>query len=109
MRAIANELYGQMLVAMALARAGLKDSARAVAAAFARAMRTIDPTRESGPGSNHWCGSCLEDKDEALRLLSTYLATNPQQQSDKDETWWFRDLQDDPRYVSLVGPPSTKP
>jgi len=53
----------------------------------------------------------LGDKDEAIRLLTVYFATNPQQQnsSDKDETWWFRDLKDDPRYVSLVGASSSKP
>ncbi len=40
-----QQLYGQMLVAMALARAGLKDSARAVALR-SRGDAEIDPTRD---------------------------------------------------------------
>jgi len=104
-----RRLRGQMVVAMALARAGLKDSARAVAVR-SRADATMDPVREL-VNFEAIVRTMLGDKDEAIRLLTVYFATNPQQQnsSDKDETWWFRDLKDDPRYVSLVGPPSTKP
>jgi hypothetical protein len=44
------------------------------------------------------------DKDEALRLLNTYYAANPQLREglDHDETWWFKPLKDDPRYKSLI-------
>jgi hypothetical protein len=47
----------------------------------------------------------LGEKDEAIRLLGLYYATNPQQRSsaDKDESWWYRDLKGDPRYEALVG------
>jgi len=50
----------------------------------------------------------MGDKDEAIRLLSTYLAANPQLRSSmaKDETWYFRDLRDDPRWRTLVGTPN---
>ena len=104
-----RRLRGQMLVAMALARAGLKDSARSVAVR-SRADATMDPPREL-VNFEAIVRTMLGDKDEAIRLLTVYFATNPQQQSstDKDESWWFRDLKDDPRYVSLVGAPSTKP
>jgi len=97
-----------MVVAMALARAGLKDSARAVAVR-SRADATMDPLREL-VNFEAIVRTMLGDKDEAIRLLTVYFATNPQQQStnDKDESWWFRDLKDDPRYQALVGTPSKK-
>jgi hypothetical protein len=96
-----------MLVATALARAGLADSARSVARA-ARGDATIDPTRDLSlaEASVHMI---LGDHDEALRLLSTYVAANPQFRATmaKDQTWWFRDLRSDPRYRTLVGLGST--
>ena len=48
----------------------------------------------------------LGDKDEAIRLLGTYVATNPQVRDGiaRDESWWFRDLRQDPRYKQLIGP-----
>jgi eukaryotic-like serine/threonine-protein kinase len=101
-------LRGQMLVAMALARAGLADSARAVAER-SRADAEMDPPRElvSFEAIVH---TILGDKDEAIRLLGRYFATNPQQRSsnDRDETWWFQSLRGDPRYEALVGAPSSK-
>jgi len=103
-------LRGQMLVAMALARAGLADSAKAVAVR-SRADANLDPPRElvSFEAIVH---TILGEKDEAIRLLGLYYATNPQQRTaggDKDETWWYRDLQGDPRYQALVGTPSKTP
>ena len=49
----------------------------------------------------------MGDKEEALRLLTTYVAANPQVRAGmaKDETWWFRDLRSDPRWRSLMGLP----
>jgi eukaryotic-like serine/threonine-protein kinase len=98
-----NAHYGRMLVATALARAGLADSARSVARG-ARADAATDPTRDLAlaEASVHMI---LGDHDEALRLLSTYVAANPQFRATmaKDQTWWFRDLRSDPRYRTLVG------
>lgn len=95
--------YGQMFVAMALVRAGLTDSARAVAAR-ARAGADLDPTRdlEYLEAIVH---NLLGDRDAALRHLSVYYATNPQLRAQlaRDETWWFRNLRDDPRYRALGG------
>jgi hypothetical protein len=95
-------LRGQMLVAMALARAGLADSARSVAAR-SRADATMDPPRElvSYEAIVH---TILGDKDEAIRLLGRYFASNPQQRSsqDRDESWWYQSLRGDPRYEALV-------
>ncbi len=99
-------LRGQMLVAMALARAGLADSARSVAVR-SRADATMDPPRElvSFEAIVH---TILGDKDEAIRLLGRYFASNPQQRSsqDRDESWWYQSLRGDPRYEALVGAPS---
>jgi TolB-like protein/tRNA A-37 threonylcarbamoyl transferase component Bud32 len=98
-----QRLTGQMLVALALARAGLDDSARAVASR-SRGDAEIDPTRDLA-----LLGSLvrilLDDRDEALRLLSTYIATNPQFRTSlaRDQTWWFQSLRDDPRFKGLVG------
>jgi hypothetical protein len=96
-------MYGQMLVALALARAGLKDSARAVALR-SRGDATTDPTRDQALIES-LVRILLEDKDEALRLLSVYIATNPQFRASlaRDQTWWFQSLRDDPRYKALVG------
>ena len=98
-------LRGQMLVAMALARAGLADSAKAVAVR-SRADPTMDPPREL-VSYEAIVRTILGEKDEAIRLLGVYYATNPQQRStsDKDDSWWYRDLKGDPRYEALVGKP----
>jgi hypothetical protein len=47
----------------------------------------------------------LSDQDEAVKLLSTYVAANPQMRESiaKDETWWFRDIKTNPRFRSLFG------
>jgi serine/threonine-protein kinase len=100
---VSQRLYGQMLVALALARAGLKDSARAVALR-SRGDAEIDPTRDQALVES-LVRIILEDRDEALRLLSTYIATNPQFRASlaRDQTWWFQSVRDDPRYKALVG------
>jgi serine/threonine-protein kinase len=98
-----SQLYGQMLVALALARAGLEDSARAVAVR-SRGDAEIDPTRDQALVES-LVRIVLEDKEEALRLLSTYIATNPQFRASlaKDQSWWFQSVRDDPRFKTLVG------
>ncbi|MGH7580205.1 MAG: hypothetical protein ACREM9_08535, partial [Gemmatimonadales bacterium] len=96
-------LRGQMLVAFALARAGLADSARAVAVR-SRADPAQDPDRELTYFEAQLRG-LLGDLDEAFRLLGTYVAINPQVRSSmaQDETWLMRELRKDPRYRELVG------
>jgi hypothetical protein len=98
-----NSHSGMMLVAIALARAGLADSARSVARR-ARADATLDPTKELDilEAQVHLL---LGDRDEALRFLSTYVAANPQVRATmaKDQTWYFRDLRSDPRFRTLMG------
>jgi hypothetical protein len=94
---------GRLLVAMALANAGLKDSARAVALR-ARADASIDPTRDL-VYIEAMLRNLLGDRDECLRLLGLYLATNPNDRSTvaRDETWWWDGVREDPRFKALVG------
>jgi tetratricopeptide (TPR) repeat protein len=94
---------GQLFVAMTLARAGLPDSARAVALR-SRADATVDPGREL-VYIEAMLRNLLGDRDEALRLVGTYLAANAQDRATlaKDETWWWQGLRDDPRFKALVG------
>jgi serine/threonine-protein kinase len=93
---------GEMLVAIAIARAGLADSARKVAE-HARADASVDPTRDLAQWEAY-LRAILGDKDEAFRQLSIYLAANPQERVNlaKEDTWWLRDLRSDPRWKSLV-------
>jgi hypothetical protein len=48
------------------------------------------------------------DKDQALEALKRYLAANPERRISLADTthttssWWFRSLEDDPRYTALV-------
>ncbi|MGE0354374.1 MAG: protein kinase [Gemmatimonadales bacterium] len=96
-------LKGNMLVAMALARAGLPDSARAVATR-ARGDAEVDPTRDLTL-YEAIVRNLLGDRNEAFRLLSTYLAVNPHLRSSlaTDQSWYLADLRNDPRYASLIG------
>jgi tetratricopeptide (TPR) repeat protein len=91
----------QMMVALALARAALPDSARAVAVR-ARADVSLDPTRDLADWEA-WVRTILGDRDEAFRLLSVFLAANPQDRpTGKELSGWLRDLQGDPRWKSLI-------
>jgi serine/threonine-protein kinase len=100
-----RRLRGELLVAMALVRAGLPDSARAVARRV-RSVVTVDadPTRETAY-LEAIVLTMLGDQDEALRRLSDFLAVNPQQRRSlaQDDTWWFAELRDQPEYRRLVG------
>ena len=99
---------GQLLVAMVIARAStaqrdLRDSARAVALRARTSDPAIDPTRELAY-IEALLRNLLGDRDEALKLLTLYLATNPQDRSTlaNDQTWWLAGLRDDPRFKELV-------
>jgi eukaryotic-like serine/threonine-protein kinase len=98
-----NTLYGQMLLAMALVRAGLADSARSLALR-SRGNTTVDPTHDLAY-YEAVVRAQLGDKDEAFKLLGTYVASNPQLRSGlaKDETWQLAPLRSDPRYSTIVG------
>ena len=93
----------QILLSMALANAGLRDSAKAVAFR-ARGNPTVDPTNDL-MYLEVAARNVMGDRAEALRLLKTYVATNPQERESlaRDETWFFRGLRDDPQFKALVG------
>jgi len=96
---------GELFVAMALANAGMKDSARAVALrARAGAGADIDPTRDL-IYIEILFRSMAGDRDEAIRLLKLYLVTNPQGKANiaADSTWWLRELRADPEFRQIVG------
>ncbi len=98
-----NRHKGRMYVAAALARAGLADSARAVAVG-ARADATLDPGREVAYFETV-ARLIMGDTDEAFKQFSSYLASNPQLRESlgNDDTWELRALRGDPRFRSLVG------
>ena len=93
---------GRIVVAAVLARAGLADSARHVLAA-ARAGPDVDPRGEL-MGFQAFAHVLLGEKDEAIGMLQRYLTTFPDHRAGfgKTNMWWWRPLQDDPRFRALT-------
>jgi hypothetical protein len=92
---------GQIIVASVLGRAGLADSARRVLVR-ARADQKIDPRGEL-VGYEAIVRTMLGDKKEAVDLLQRYLINHPDHRDFiKPRAWWWRDLQNDPRFKSLI-------
>jgi len=91
-----------IVVASVLGRANLPDSARRVLER-ARGGADVDPTHEL-PGYEAWVRAQLGDRDEALRLLREYMVANPRHREGfrKRVHWWWRPLQDDPRFKALI-------
>ena len=98
-----KRLYEQIWVAAVLGRAGLKDSARRVLVR-SRGTPAVDPTRDL-LGYQAAVRTMLGDKEEALQLLGEYLVANPRHREGfrQNVHWWWRSLQDDPRFKALVG------
>jgi serine/threonine-protein kinase len=98
-----DELKGRMFVAMALLRADLPDSARAVAKS-ARGDPQVDPQ-----GELLYYEAIIHAQSggtaEAIRLLRRYVALNPSVREYwlQDESWWFDDIRDEPAYKALGG------
>ena len=99
-----RRLRGEMFVAMALVRAGRRDSALSVMERVRDNTGDLDPTHEL-EYFEAIAQTMLGDKDRAFELLTTVVATNPSQRRSfaLDKTWWFKELRDDPRYRSLSG------
>ena len=93
---------GDILVAGALARASLKDSARRVLVR-ARATPEQDPSREL-EGDEAVIRVILGDQDEAIRLISDYLTVNPGHRKGfaTRTGWWWRDIQGNPKFKALI-------
>jgi eukaryotic-like serine/threonine-protein kinase len=97
-----DKLKGKMMVGIAYLRAGMPDSAKAIAAS-AQGDPQVDPRGET-VNLAAIIYSQAGDKDKALSLVSRWFAANPQQRGTaaNDNAWWFKDLRDDPRYKALL-------
>ncbi|HVE77438.1 MAG TPA: serine/threonine-protein kinase [Gemmatimonadaceae bacterium] len=93
---------GEIVVAASLARAELRDSARAVLVR-ARADKTIDRRGEL-IGYEAFVRTILGDRAEAIQLLQLYLTNHPEHREGfaKVNAWWWRGLADDPRFKALA-------
>jgi len=100
-RAYAKKL-GDILVAGALARAELPDSARHVLLR-ARATPEEDPSRDL-EGTEAVVRVILGDHDEAVRLIADYLTANPGHRKGfaTRTGWWWRDIQSNPKFKALI-------
>jgi len=101
----AQKLDARMSVAAVLARAGLKDSAIAVAKR-STAGTDVDPSRYLYM-QQAFALLLAGDKPGSVSALKVFLAANPDQRKlfAKDPGWRFRDLASDPAFRSLVGAP----
>lgn len=103
-----NRRRGMMYISIALAHAGMADSARAVVYA-ARASADIDPLRDL-PQLESITWTVLGNPTEAVRQLEVYLSANPQAleglRTDAERRalpWYYQQLLDEPRFRALVG------
>ena len=92
-----------MMVACVLARAGLKDSAKAVAQG-ALLSAEVDPTRFLYLQKS-FALVLADDKPGAVEALKTFLAANPERRGEftPDPGWRLRSLTGDPAFQALVG------
>jgi serine/threonine-protein kinase len=98
-------LNGKALVAVALARAGLADSAEHVLAKLDDPS-DIDPTKDVTE-TKAFAWTLLGKKDKAISALALYLSANPARAIgfDDEHNWQWRSVHDDPRFQALVVKP----
>jgi tetratricopeptide (TPR) repeat protein len=93
---------GEIIAAVVVGRAGLRDSAHKVLER-ARAGPSIDPEGDL-IGLEALARTMLGEHDEAIALLERYLTNHPDHRGLlKVHAWWWRDLQKDPRITKLAG------
>lgn len=90
----------RMAVSAVAARAGLPDSAKAIAES-GQASSDDDPTRDLSY-MEAFTRVLLGEPDNAIRLLAEYLAANPDERSSTADHWWFESLRDNPSFQTLV-------
>jgi hypothetical protein len=91
----------QLAVAAAVARAGLADSATAVAMR-ASGDEEIDPNGDLVQ-TEALVYTIVGDHDEAMRLLTALVEANPSWRTTIVETgWWFKDLEVHPGWRALA-------
>ena len=90
------------LVAGAIGRAGLKDSAAHVLARVDD-RPDIDPTLDATQAKAIVFAQ-IGDKDNAIKALARYLSANPARAIgfDDEHSWLWRSIHDDPRFQALV-------
>ncbi len=100
-----QQAEARMMVAAVLARAGLKDSAKAVARS-ALLSTEADPTRFLYLQES-FVLVLAGDKAGAVQALKTFLVANPERRTDfvPDPGWKYRSLAGDPTFQALVGSP----
>jgi len=91
--------WAGMAFAAVLARAGMADSARAVAYR-SRGDASVDPTQDL-VYVEAFVRTLLGENDEAIDLLAEFMAAVGAGPSDIDY-WWFNGLREEPRYQALL-------
>jgi len=96
---------GSMLVAGALARSGLADSARSMLLTARRSVTAEDDPTQVLLSVEAYIRSVLGDYDEAIDLLKRYVAANPDHDfpTTASTAWWWRDLRSQPRFREITG------
>jgi serine/threonine-protein kinase len=97
-----DKLKGKMMVGIAYLRAGMPDSAKAIAAS-SQGDPSVDPRGET-VNLAAIIYAQAGDKDKAISLATRWFAANPNQRATaaNDNAWWFKDIRDDPRYKALI-------
>ena len=98
-----QRLNAQMLAAMVIARAGLRDSAKAVGARSLGDIN-IDPARDLAQ-FGAFLALQVGDTAGAFTHLTTFLAASPKNRKALaiDPSWWFKGLAAKPEWQRLVG------
>jgi serine/threonine-protein kinase len=101
-----DKLKGKMMVGLAYLRAGMPDSAKAIAAS-SQGDREVDPRAET-VNIAAIIYAQAGDNDRAIDLVAKWLAANPQQRAlaSSNRTWWLESLNGNPRYEALIKPPN---
>jgi TolB-like protein len=94
--------YRRYMLAAVLARAGMRDSARAMITVVRKA--TPDSLRTRGSLGESYVWLLLGERDSSLATLSAMVRAAPASRRTFAMHPWFRPLADDPRYRELLQP-----
>jgi hypothetical protein len=95
--------YRRLMVAAVAARAGMRDTARAILAEV-RSPSVPDSLRGNSDLGESYVMLLLGNRDSSLSVLERY-ATTPRQRSMVRSHPWFVSLREDPRFRELTGTP----
>ncbi|MGI8547144.1 MAG: protein kinase domain-containing protein [Gemmatimonadaceae bacterium] len=100
-----NPIFRRMVAALVLARAGQRDSARAVAALARREVGDDPVARIDFDYDEARLRMALGERDATLRLLTEYLAARPTLKPYVVRDPLFAGLRNDQRFQAIVRPP----